>query len=294
MTWRTITISSHSKLDYQMGYLVVRGESIKRIHLSEISVLIIENTAVSLTAYLVSELVKNKIKLLFCDEKRSPLAEVSELYGGHDSSDMVRKQIEIPQERKDTAWQSIIMSKISNQFAVLHNFDCPNQELLLQYINEVLPGDVTNREGHAAKVYFNSLFGKSFYRASECALNAALNYGYSVLLSAVSREIAGYGFLTQLGIFHDNCDNKYNLSCDLMEPFRPVVDYLVKSNIVEIFEKEQKQKILQLLQFKIQINDRQETVQNAISIFVHSVLDYLLDPSAYIKVPRIDFTKNVV
>lgn len=294
MTWRTVTISSHSKLDYQMGYLVVRGESIKRIHLSEISVLIIENTAVSLTAYLVSELVKNRIRLIFCDEKRNPLAEVSNLYGGHDSSDMVRKQIEIPRDRKDKAWEIIIKAKIKNQLAVLEKFDCPNQELLLRYSDEVLPGDLTNREGHAAKVYFNSLFGKNFYRSTDCAVNAALNYGYSVLLSAISREITGYGFLTQLGIFHNNCDNKYNLSCDLMEPFRPVVDYLTKSFIADTFEKEQKQKILQLLQFKILINNRRETVQNAISIFVYSILDYLLDSEAEIKTPIICFDKHVL
>lgn len=79
-----------------------------------------------------------------------------------------------------------------------------------------------------------------------------------------------------------------------MEPFRPVVDYLTKSFIADTFEKEQKQKILQLLQFKILINNRRETVQNAISIFVYSILDYLLDSEAEIKTPIICFDKHVL
>lgn len=69
MSWRTVVISNVSKLDYQIGYLVVRGQETKRIHINEISMLIIESTAVSMTAYLLSELVKNKVKVIFCDER---------------------------------------------------------------------------------------------------------------------------------------------------------------------------------------------------------------------------------
>lgn len=296
MTWRTVTVSSHSKIDYHLGYLVVRGETVKRVHISEISILIIENTAVSLTAYLVNELIKNNVKLIFCDEKRNPVAEVAGLYGGHDSSDMVRRQIDISSTVKESVWQQVITSKIKNQLAVLNYFECPNQDLLEQYAKDVETGDKTNREGHAAKVYFNSLFGKSFYRSSDCAINAGLNYGYSILLSAVNREIVGYGCLTQLGIFHNNCDNQFNLGCDLMEPFRPMVDYLVKTHVDYdgLFAKEQKQKVLQLLQCKIMIGGRRETLQNAIRLFVYSSLDALLEEKAEIKLPEIDFSENVL
>ena len=71
MSWRVVTVSSLSKLDYKMDYLVVRNtDGVKRIHLSEISVLMIESTAVSLTAYLLCELNKRKIDIIFCDERR--------------------------------------------------------------------------------------------------------------------------------------------------------------------------------------------------------------------------------
>ena len=72
MSWRTVVISSNAKLDYQMGYLVVRRDDIKKVYIDEISILIIENTAVSLTAALLSALTKKKVKVIFCDEKRNP------------------------------------------------------------------------------------------------------------------------------------------------------------------------------------------------------------------------------
>lgn len=54
MSWRTVVISKRAKLDMKIGYLVVRSEEkTHRINLDEISVLIIENTAVSITGCLV-------------------------------------------------------------------------------------------------------------------------------------------------------------------------------------------------------------------------------------------------
>ena len=93
MSWRTVVISSSAKLDYQMGYLIVRNQDVVKIHISEISILMIETTSVSLTAALLCELTKKKIKVIFCDEKRNPSSELVPYYGSHDTSMKVRKQI---------------------------------------------------------------------------------------------------------------------------------------------------------------------------------------------------------
>ncbi|HCA22151.1 MAG TPA: CRISPR-associated protein, partial [Lachnospiraceae bacterium] len=85
MSWRSVVISQNAKLDYQIGYLVVRGAETVKIHIDEIGILIIESTAVSLTAYLLSELTKKKIKVIFCDEKRNPSSELVSYYGSHDT-----------------------------------------------------------------------------------------------------------------------------------------------------------------------------------------------------------------
>ena len=94
MSWRTVVVSSSAKLDYQMGYLVVRKDTTVKVHLSEISTLMIETTAVSITAALISELIKKKVKVIFCDEKRNPAAELMPFYGSHDTSAKIRKQME--------------------------------------------------------------------------------------------------------------------------------------------------------------------------------------------------------
>ena len=83
----------------------------------------------------------------------------------------------------------------------LQHWKCEEADLLYQYINEIEFGDVTNREGHAAKVYFNALFGMDFTRSAENVTNAALNYGYSLLLSTFNRCVVANGYITQLGAF---------------------------------------------------------------------------------------------
>ena len=94
MSWRTIVISTRAKLDLKIGQLVVRSEdNTTRIDLDDISVLIIENTAVSITGCLIAALTEKKIKVIFCDEKRCPSSELVPYYGSHDTSDKVRRQI---------------------------------------------------------------------------------------------------------------------------------------------------------------------------------------------------------
>lgn len=138
------------------------------------------------------------------------------------------------------------------------------------------PGDATNREGHAAKVYFNALFGMEFSRgAGEGPVNAALNYGYSLLLSAFNREVTACGYLTQLGLFHDNVFNHFNLSCDLMEPFRPLVDMHVAAAPPAALEPEEKRRLLALLHAPVRIAESEQTVLNAIRIYARSVFDAL-------------------
>lgn len=267
-------MSNSAKLDYQMGFLVVRKETTTKIHLNEISVLLLESTAISLTASLVSELLKRKIKVIFCDEKRNPCGEVVPFYGSHDTSAKLRKQL--LWENQAAVWTEIVSEKIRKQQEFLEKLRKWEEALLLaEYVRQIEFGDVTNREGHAAKVYFNAVFGMDFTRTSECPTNAALNYGYTILLSAFNREIVSNGYLTQLGIFHDNMFNQFNLSSDLMEPYRILVDERVHQMKPQKFEHDEKMKLVDLLNAEVVISDRKEYVNNAIKIYVKSILDAL-------------------
>lgn len=288
MSWRIVVIANRCKLDYRMGYMVVRGEDTKKVFIDEIAMVIVENPAVSFTGCLISALVEKKIKVIFCDEKRSPVAELIPYYGCHDSSSKIKAQVNWSVDIKGAVWTEIVAEKIRKQaefLSDLEKFDEMN--MLLKYISQLEFCDLTNREGHAAKVYFNAVFGMNFTRSAENVTNAALNYGYSLILSAVNREVSANGYLTQLGLFHDNMFNHFNLSCDLMEPYRIFVDRYVRQSRYTSFGTTEKREMVDLLNRYMIIENSRQTVLNSIKIYVKSVFDALNDED----VSRIKFVK---
>lgn len=289
MSWRTIVITKRAKLDLQLGFMVVRGEATTKVALNEIAVVLIESTAVSLTTSLLAELTKRKVKVIFCDEKRNPSSELVSYYGSHDTSNKIRKQIAWRQNTKEAVWTEIVSEKIRKQKELLELLGKEEAELLSSYLQQIAWNDETNREGHAAKVYFNALFGLDFTRTEDNLINAALNYGYSIILSSFTREIVANGYITQLGLFHDNMFNQFNLASDLMEPFRPLVDKCVLGMKLEQFEHEEKMWLVDILNQAVQIDGKIQYVSNAIKIYCKSVFDALNeDDSALVRFYKIE------
>lgn len=275
MTWRIVFITRRAKLDLKLDAMVVRTDETRKIHLGEIAMLIIENTAVSLTAALLAELTKRKIKIIFCDEKSNPCCETIPYYGSHDTSAKVKEQIGWNKETKTMVWTEIVAEKIRKQRDLLRVIGREEFKMLDEYIKQIEPGDATNREGHSAKVYFNAIFGKDFTRTDDSLINAALNYGYSILLSACNREIVANGYITQLGIFHDNMFNYFNFGSDLMEPFRPLIDAAVYNMTLEKFEHEEKLVLANVLNQQVFIDGRKHYVNNALKYYCRSIFDAL-------------------
>lgn len=274
MSWRTIVITRRAKLELKLNSMVVREEDqITKIYLGEMYMLIIENTAVSVTVSLLSELMKRKIKVIFCDEKRNPSSEMLPYVGSHDSSAKIREQIAWQKEMVELVWTEIVTEKIRKQAELLMHYGKEEAGLLIDYAKEVKLMDTTNREGHGAKVYFNALFGKAFTRTADHPINAALNYGYGILLSAFNREIVANGYLTQIGLFHNNQFNPFNLASDLMEPFRPLVDAKVIEDPPNTFGKEEKHQLLTFLNQEVTINGKKQVVTNAIKIYCRSIFE---------------------
>lgn len=281
MSWRTVIISGRAKLDYKMGLMVVRGEETKRVVIDEIAVLVIEDPAVSLTGCLVEALIEKKVKVIFCDSKRSPTAELVAHHGSHDSSAKIRTQAAWDDDVKAVIWREIITEKIRKQSEFLRELEKDKEaDLLTSYIGSVELLDATNREGHAAKVYFNALFGMDFTRSADNPVNAALNYGYSLILSSFNREVTANGYLTQLGIFHNNMFNHFNLSCDLMEPFRVIVDRFVYQMKPVVFDKDEKHTMWHILEQKVRIDNSLRSVSDAIRIYTRSVFEAINDADA--------------
>lgn len=282
MSFRTVVITKQSKLSYKNRYLAVKNElEEKYIHLSEIDTIIVDSISVSISSYLLKELSENKINIIFCDEKHNPFGELSSYYSSHNTSKKILMQIKWEEKLKDELWSLIVKNKIINQALLLNKINSNNYNLLMSYVTEVKKGDKTNREAHAAKVYFNSLFTKSFIRNANDNINAALNYGYSILLSNFNKEIINNGYLTQLGIHHKSEFNQFNLACDLMEPFRPIIDNFVYYNQTREFDSKYKLDLINIFNNNYKYLSKNYTLKDIIKMYTKNTLDCLSDNKKY-------------
>ncbi len=274
MGFRTVIIKNRAKLEVRLNNLIVRGEQEKKVFLDEINTLIVQSTAVSLTASLLCELIKRNIKVIFCDEKHNPLSELLPYYGAHNTAKRYKEQFLWNDKIKGIVWREIIKRKIQSQATHLKEKGFYGQaELLFSYIDEIVDNDYSNREGHAAKVYFNCILGDGHSRKDGGFLNGCLNYGYSILLSAFNREIVASGYLTQIGIWHDNEFNQFNLACDLMEPLRYIVDKTALDLVCG--DNDFKKKMANILNYKTIIDGKNTTLDIAIRQYTKSVFNAL-------------------
>lgn len=238
MGWRTVIVNTHSKLSYQNNNLIFKTAYEKEIiHLSEIDILLLETTDIVISTMLLKRLIDEKILVIFCDDKRLPKSMLTPFYGKHDSSLQLNKQLQWNENKKSIIWTNIISQKIINQSLCLNMFNYSKKaDVLIDFCDQLELLDVTNREGHAARVYFNTLFGNDFSREDDTDINACLDYGYTLLLSMFAREIVCCGCMTQFGLKHANQFNQFNLASDIMEPFRALVDIIVYNNKEKSFK----------------------------------------------------------
>ena len=277
MGFRAVCIESRCKCSYKSGYLVVTTDvATTKVHLSEISSLTFCTTQVYVSGYLMSELAKSKIPVVFADEKCYPVAESLPLHSAHNCSGRVEEQLAWTLPAKKRVWQRVVQCKIEAQASLL-DFDGHEHEanVLRGYRDEVRSGDPTNREAAAAALYFSTLFGPGFTREQDTALNASLNYGYSILLSRVSREVVSRGYLTQLGINHHSEFNQWNFSCDLMEPFRPFVDRLVLYAGIEDFNQEMRRLLIDMMNNEVAYRDGTYKLGSVVGLYVKDCLNAL-------------------
>lgn len=276
MGWRTVIVNQHCKLSYKNNHLVYKDAyNVEMIHLSEIDVLILETTDIVLSTMLVKRLVDENVLVIFCDDKRIPTASLMAYYGKHDSSLQLMKQTNWQQEKKELVWTTIIAQKIMNQALQLERIEKHDKANSLRHLYEELEVfDPTNREGHAARIYFNTLFGNDFHRRKDNDINAALDYGYSLLLSMFAREIIMTGCMTQFGLKHANQFNPFNLASDLMEPFRPIIDNIVYTHR-EVSFKKIKRELLSIFSETFEYKKKQMYLTNIISDFTKKTIKEL-------------------
>ena len=276
MTWRIVHVNQSEKMHLKLDNLVVRkyGEEFV-IPLSDISMIVAEGGDTIVTLRLLSALSKYNIALIVCDNEHLPTGIFHSQNGHFRAYKKLQNQIGWTQDQKDKMWQIVTYFKINNQQDVLSMFEKNIEaiQLLADYKDHVELGDRTNREGHAAKVYFNELFWKQFTRVTQQeadVINAGLNYGYAIMRAQMARIVSGYGLNGLLGIFHKNEYNQFNLVDDLMEPFRQIVDIWVYQNLrnQEYLKYEYRLQLTNLLNAKIKYGKEVCTVTGAMDKYV--------------------------
>ncbi|BBD42726.1 hypothetical protein ANG6_0661 [Streptococcus anginosus T5] len=276
MGWRTVVVNTHSKLSYKNNHLIFKDASrTELIHLSEVDILLLETTDIVLSTMLIKRLVDENILVIFCDDKRLPTAMLMPYYARHDSSLQLSNQITWSEDVKAEVWTTIIAQKILNQAMYLG--DCgffEKSQSVIDLYNGLELFDPSNREGHAARIYFNTLFGNDFSREQDNDINAALDYGYTLILSMFAREVVVCGCMTQFGLKHANQFNQFNLASDIMEPFRPIIDRIVYENRNDDFVKI-KRELFTIFSDTFLYNGKEMYLSNIISDYTKKVIKTL-------------------
>lgn len=245
--------------------------------IEDIGCIVLENQMTNITLPLLNELVKNNVAVVLCDGNFMPTSMLMCLDSNATQAESLKFQISVTEPCRKQAWKQIVEQKIRNQAALLNKTGKDGDTLRPLYMN-VKSGDSDNREGAAARAYWQRLMGKDFKRERDgAAPNAMLNYGYSILRAAVARALLGSGLFPNFGIFHKSRYNAFPLADDVMESYRPYVDEIVhgiyESGGMEL-TKEVKAEILRLLNCDVVIGQTRRPLQIALTITTASLAKF--------------------
>lgn len=217
--------------------LIISFKEIEReptsVPIEDIGCVIIENQRVGITIPLINALADSNVQVIFCNNKNMPNSMLYNLDNNITQGETLRNQMAVGETLKKQMWKQIVEAKIRNQSRLLDKIGC-NGAILRPYYQNVKSGDADNREGIAARLYFQELMGKNFVRDRQMfGINALLNYGYTILRAAVARSLVASGLFPAIGIYHHHRSNAFPLADDMMEPYRPYVDEAVYEMICE-------------------------------------------------------------
>jgi CRISPR-associated protein Cas1 len=281
MSWRIIYITDAQKISLNINHVqVIHQEQKYHISLEEIGIIVIEDMFCNITCRLLSELAKSGICVIVMGDNHLPVGEMQPLQNNVRSSKRLLNQINWDDKIKEEVWTKIISYKILNQINTLSKLKKINKlDIIINLFSTITLGDKTNREGTIARIYFKEMFGESFVRFEEDIINACLNFSYHLVRTLITKEIIGRGYNTQLGLNHKSEYNYFNLSDDLIEIYRPIVDYFVYNILLTKkdrknyrIDKELKKELIDILNNKISICGKQFSILNSVAVYVNDVL----------------------
>jgi CRISPR-associated protein Cas1 len=272
LSFRSVIISNSANLTLKNNNLIINNDNEFQIPIEDISILVIEGISVRLTNRLLNKLAENNVATIICDEIHLPSSILIPLNSHYRSYKVLKQQLDQSAAFNKRIWQNIIRQKLYNQGKCLDILGLNGGDFLDKLSNTVESGDKGNKEAIGAKYYFKSLFGENFTRNTGNGINAALDYGYAIMRSAVARALVMYGFNTALGVNHCNELNSFNLADDFMEPLRPIVDLWVYSNINYDCEltKDDRIALVDLINSECIIEKQNHSILNAIDKMIAS------------------------
>lgn len=197
------------------------------VPVEDLGLLLLDHCQITISHQLIQRMMGNNVVVISCDAQHLPQGIMLPIHGHTEHSERVKFQLQASEPLKKQLWKQTIERKIENQTAVLKQRGS-HFVPMLTYLDEVKSGDSSNMEGIAAQHYWKNLFGTGFLRERfGAAPNPFFNYGYTILRALMARAIVETGLLPVLGIFHKNKYNAYCLADDLMEPYRPFIDWMV-------------------------------------------------------------------
>lgn len=282
MVKRTLHFSTPAHLSTRNRQLVVEirdeDRTTKTLPIEDVGIVILEHPQITLTTSLLELLVHNQVAVITCNSKYMPSGMFLPFEGNNEQTLRMRTQLDSSVPLRKQLWQQTVRSKIGNQSGVLERLGIPNARLNnLQ--RDVLSDDVSNCEAQAASHYWGKIYGGNFVRSRDPETpNVQLNYGYAILRSVVARALTASGLLPSIGIHHRNKYNAFCLADDIMEPYRPYVDWAVlhlpgihDSEAGEGLTREHKVELLKLPQIDVQIGDLKRPLFHAVSITTASL-----------------------
>lgn len=279
MAWRIVYLSEVDKLALNLNNLkIVKGDLEVKIPLSDIFAIVIEDLTTTITSRLMIELSKYNILVVFCNQQHLPECMVHPINGHFNQYGQMKEQLQWSEQNKGELWKHILVQKIQNQIQCMKHVGVLDERInkMKQLQTLVTSRDEMNIEGQAAKYYFNTFF-EDFRRDDEFLIeNMVLNFGYTILNSAIARTIVAKGLIPALGIHHIGARNHFNLASDIIEVFRPLVDlYLLKHPPEEEYmTKAYRLELVNLMHARVRIDGKQHTVIRAVEIMVQSIIEY--------------------
>ena len=264
--------------------------------IEDIGVIVIESEQVTLSSYLISYLLENKVAIIVCDQKHMPFGLMLPLVGNTEQTERFNAQIEASLPLKKQLWQQTIAMKIRNQAAVLKRVNNMEVGNMIAWSSQVRSGDSDNLEGRAAAYYWKNLFedNPGFIRRQEgIDPNGLLNYGYAILRAIIARSLVASGLIPTLGIHHSNKYNAYCLADDIMEPYRPYVDLMVVDmikthNLPPEITKETKKHLLTIPTIDVKMGKLSRPLMVAASMTTASLAKCYLGELRKLSYPEMD------